>query len=145
MLSSVALISVTYLISRSTHFFNKSELKRISFSVNLSQIAMSYSIEQRDPTAIWFEEFKFKSIALFEKDWPKSEKARMSQMGLILRWQENAFKFGNVLHRHEDSGRPRAARSLKNNEATFNASPRKSIRRANSEIDEIVTPPYEEF
>ena len=99
---------------------------------------MSYTIEQRVWMAIWFEESRSAAEVCRRYHSRFGRNAEAPQRALIIRWHENLFQHGNVLHRQPGSGRPRVVRTEENREAVaaaFTKSPKESIRRASSELN----------
>ena len=97
-----------------------------------------YTIDQRVWSAIWYEESK--SVTDVSRRYRSrfGRNTQALQRPLIIRWHENLFQHGNVLHRISCSGRPRSACNEENKEAVstaFTRSPKKSIRRASSEMN----------
>lgn len=97
------------------------------------------SVEERVRVAIWYDETKSpvevqrRFHARFGRN--KEAPSRCS----ILRWHENLFTYGNVMHRRSGSGRPRSSGSSESQatvEAAFQQSPeRLSVRRAEMELN----------
>ena len=95
--------------------------------------AQRYTIEQRVWTAIWFEESKSVTDICRRYRSRFGRNMQAPQRALIIRWHENLFQHGNVLHRIGGSGRPRSVCTEEKTEAVasaFSRSPKKSIRRA---------------
>ena len=93
--------------------------------------AQRYTIEQRVWTAIWFEESKSVTDVCRRYRSRFGRNMQAPQRALIIRWHENLFQHGNVLHRISGSGRPRLVCTEENKEAVataFTRSPKKLIR-----------------
>ena len=97
------------------------------------------SIEERVWVAIWFEETKCPAEVQrrFRTRFGRNKVA--PPRGSMVRWHENLFKHGNVMHRKTGSGRPRSSGSSDSQdlvEAAFQQSPdRLSVRRAEVELN----------
>ena len=93
-----------------------------------------YTIDLRLRTAIWFEERCVTEVGRrYRSRFGRSQQAPLR--GLIIRWHENLFERGNVLHRMSVSGGPRSVCTEENKEPAASAFTRSPKKPASSEMN----------